>query len=217
MHVRAATNASTGNPLRGQVRGRDRGRWSLMATGLNTFCTWQWTTTATTTAYGDAVGNNFWLYFGVHVVGVGMRDAGWGVLLPWSTFLVAVCAPCWRNNEFCGKLNCWTFHTKIVLFSLFYALRLRFFLSPLLLLLLLLLLLSLRAAGSSEGDLLPLDCSAAPSTSSPPSSPTPPTFVHVAELEIFIDVLPSLATLVASPCFPLPPFPCLFCGCTCAA
>lgn len=50
--------------------------WSLMATGLNTFCTWQWTTTATTTAYGDAVGNNFWLYFGVHVVGVGMRDAG---------------------------------------------------------------------------------------------------------------------------------------------
>lgn len=45
---------------------------SLMATGLNTFCTWQWTTT--TTAYGDAVGNNFWLYFGVHVVGGGMRD-----------------------------------------------------------------------------------------------------------------------------------------------
>lgn len=83
MHVRAATNASTGNPLRGQVEedgtgeGWEWGRWwSLMATGLNTFCTWQWTTTATTTAYGDAVGNNFWLYFGVHVVGVGMRDVG---------------------------------------------------------------------------------------------------------------------------------------------
>lgn len=54
--------------------------WSLMATGLNTFCTWQWTTTATTTAYGDAVGNNFWLYFWSargwgRDAGCGMRDA----------------------------------------------------------------------------------------------------------------------------------------------
>lgn len=32
MHVRAATNASTGNPLRGQVRGRGRG-WGLVVDG----------------------------------------------------------------------------------------------------------------------------------------------------------------------------------------
>lgn len=39
-----------------------------MATGLNTFCTWPWTETGT--AYGAAVGNNFWLYFGVYIRGV---------------------------------------------------------------------------------------------------------------------------------------------------
>lgn len=81
----------------------EEGWVSLMATGLNTFCTWQWTTTTTTTAHGDAVGNNFWLYFGVHVVGGGLRDEE--CCCPVAIF-GGGCAPCWRNNEFCGKLNC---------------------------------------------------------------------------------------------------------------